>query len=140
MTVNVISILYPPDIFTHFISILCIFFLGLLNDFLFYSIGKYNVERSNFTWYNNSIHVNPVKCKPCPSGGLCLSAHVVSRPNYWGYHGDTFIKFAHCPIGYCSPDPKSISSCAWDRVGTLCANCKSNHSLSLFSYTCVNNR
>lgn len=82
-------------------------------------------------------------CIECPYGADCFGNNVVPRPNFWGYkHTGNILTFLRCPAHYCctgtqeSPCTK-YNSCAENRAGLLCGECKEGFSLSILSDKCI---
>lgn len=85
------------------------------------------------------------RCQQCPPNGKCDEGRIRSKGAYWGYN-DTLssIKFLSCPRHYCCPSLQqclSYNTCANNRQGRLCSDCKPGFSCSLSSdYLCVPNK
>ncbi|KAL9984608.1 hypothetical protein ACROYT_G006921 [Oculina patagonica] len=101
-------------------------------------VGFYNLDRVNFI---TDAVVYKEGCLPCPYGGNC-SHGIAARPNFWGYlvskHPST-VAFNICPLEYCSPAPKPISSfnsCYGNRSGFLCGHCREGYTEAMFSTEC----
>ncbi len=81
-----------------------------------------------------------VMCKPCPYGGVCGTAGIQAKANHWGItEEDSAVQFYLCPPGYCCSEPVcgTYNTCNSYRTGTLCSQCKTGYSETLFSTTCV---
>jgi hypothetical protein len=90
--------------------------------------------------YNNSS--NNIICHECPLGGTCLEGQVTSKKNFWGYKSNGKVQFLQCPSKYCCDTNhcEHYYSCHGNRVGTLCGNCPSGMSESLFDTKCKPNK
>ena len=71
-----------------------------------------------------------------------------ARNNYWISKANdaTFILHdSRCPLDYCKTDPVNVTlgvnhesaQCDFNRIGSLCGQCKANHSLALGSLHCL---
>ena len=91
--------------------------------------------------YNNSGS-NDIECKKCPVGGNCHSGQITSRKNFWGYESNQTVKFQQCPPKYCCDEDhcEHYDSCHGYRNGTLCGECPSGMSESLFNTKCKANK
>ncbi len=94
--------------------------------------------REPFQSHSVNFNYGNISCHECPYGADCY--HGISAvPNFWGYtHGER-ASFQHCPPEYCCSDTRcpSINSCALNREGRLCGQCKPGFSEALFSSKCV---
>ena len=82
------------------------------------------------------------QCLPCPFGANC-SRNIIAKPNFWGFKEQMVppvLKFALCPVGYCSPPNKTefpkYNGCQGNRNGTLCGHCSDTYSETLYSAAC----
>ncbi|CAB4003067.1 Hypothetical predicted protein, partial [Paramuricea clavata] len=98
----------------------------------------YSLERGELL--NNTK--NNLKCQDCPKGGNCLKGRVTAKPNFWGYRSNRTVKFLQCPPKYCCDTDhcKDYNSCHGNRMGTLCGECPSGMSESLFDTKCKPNK
>ena len=85
------------------------------------------------------------KCQECPLGATCSSGLLTQLPGYWGTKVDNSVKMFPCPSGYCCSSYRAdvcdfLHQCSEHRKGTLCGQCKSGFSLSLFSKKCIPNQ
>ena len=79
-------------------------------------------------------------CVPCPVGINCDDEGPLPLPNYWGYTDkEGKIRMMRCPEDYCCKGGhcQNLTSCAEGRTGTLCGQCKTNKTESLFSAACI---
>lgn len=102
-------------------------------------VGFYNLDR---VYFITDAVVNIERCLACPYGGNC-SHGIVARPNFWGYlvskRRPTKVAFNTCPLEYCGPTPKLISSynsCYGNRSGFLCGQCREGYTEAMFSTEC----
>lgn len=106
--------------------------------------GHYSLQQG--TLLMSSIHnetdVN-VQCQKCPQGGICENG-IRSIANFWGWKtkDGNEVKFLSCPTStYCCNQKHctSYDSCAPNREGRLCGQCRKNYSESLFASVCIAN-
>ena len=92
-------------------------------------------EIKNMTLIHNTCH-------DCPVGGNCLEGQVRSKPNFWGYESNGRVIFLQCPSKYCcdTNNCKHYNSCHGNRTGSMCGNCPSGMSESLFDTKCRSNK
>ena len=85
---------------------------------------------------------NHITCQDCPVGGNCVEGQVTSKPNFWGYDSNQTVTFLQCPPKYCCDTDhcKNYHSCHGNRMGTLCGECPSGMSESLFDTKCKPNK
>ena len=85
---------------------------------------------------------NHMTCQECPVGGSCSEGQITSKKNFWGYKSKLGIKFLQCPPKYCCDTGhcKHYNSCYGYRNGTLCGECPSGMSESLFDTECKLNK
>ena len=85
---------------------------------------------------------NYITCHECPVGGNCVEGQVTSKPNFWGYKSNRQVKFLQCPSKYCCDTNhcSHYNSCHGNRMGTLCGECPSAMSESLFDTKCKANK
>ena len=85
---------------------------------------------------------NHITCHECPVGGNCVEGQVTSKPNFWGYKSNQNVEFLQCPPKYCcgTDHCKHFNSCHGNRMGTLCGECRSGMSESLFDTKCKANK
>ena len=85
---------------------------------------------------------NYITCHDCPVGGNCVEGHVTSKPNFWGYKSNQKVEFLQCPPKYCCDTNhcEHYNSCHGNRMGTLCGECPSGMSESLFDTKCKANK
>ena len=85
---------------------------------------------------------NKITCQKCPVGGDCSEGKVTSKENFWGYESNQRVKFLQCPPKYCCDIDrcKHYNTCHGYRMGTLCGECPSGMSESLFSTKCKPNK
>ena len=79
-------------------------------------------------------------CVPCPVGINCNDEVPSPLPNYWGYTDkEGKIRMMRCPEDYCCKGGhcQNSTSCAEGRTGTLCGQCETNTTESLFSAACI---
>ena len=79
-------------------------------------------------------------CVPCPVGINCDDEGPLPLPNYWGYTDkEGKIRMMRCPEDYCCKGGhcQNLTSCAEGRTGTLCGQCETNTTESLFSAACI---
>ena len=81
-------------------------------------------------------------CLPCPFGANC-SQNIIAKPNFWGFKeriAPPTLKFAMCPVGYCSPPEETefpkYNGCQGNRNGKLCGHCSDAYSETLYSAAC----
>ena len=81
---------------------------------------------------------NNITCHECPVGGNCVEGQVLSKPNFWGYESSHTVQFLQCPPKYCcdTDDCLHYDSCHGNRIGTLCGECPTGMSESLFNTKC----
>lgn len=102
--------------------------------------GSYSLQRGQ----TQGLHVDDIKCLPCPYGADCLDG-IVALENFWGYEvlkeNPPRLKFTLCPLEYCSP-PKDKSpqiiynGCQGNRTGVLCGECNKTFTETLYSSHC----
>ena len=63
-------------------------------------------------------------------------------PNFWGYKSNQIVTFHQCPSKYCCDTNHCghYNSCHGNRMGTLCGECSSGMSESLFDTKCKANK
>ena len=85
---------------------------------------------------------NHITCHDCPVGGNCVEGKVTSKPNFWGYESNQNVEFLQCPPKYCCDTNhcEHYNSCHGNRMGTLCGECPSGMSESLFDTKCKANK
>ncbi|CAB4005085.1 Hypothetical predicted protein [Paramuricea clavata] len=85
---------------------------------------------------------NKITCQKCPASGDCSEGKVTSKKNFWGYESNQRVKFLQCPPKYCCDIDhcKHYNTCHGHRMGTLCGECPSGMSESLFSTKCKPNK
>ncbi|CAB4004687.1 Hypothetical predicted protein [Paramuricea clavata] len=85
---------------------------------------------------------NHITCHECPVGGNCVEGQVTSKPNFWGYKSNQTVTFHQCPAKYCcdTNQCEHYNSCHGNRMGTLCGECPSGMSESLFDTKCKANK
>ena len=85
---------------------------------------------------------NHITCHECPVGGNCVEGQVTSKPNFWGYKSNQKVEFLQCPPKYCCDTDhcENYNSCHGNRMGTLCGECPSGMSESLFDTKCKANK
>ncbi|CAB3993680.1 Hypothetical predicted protein [Paramuricea clavata] len=85
---------------------------------------------------------NHITCHECPVGGKCVEGKVTSKPNFWGYKSNEKVEFLQCPPKYCCDTDhcENYNSCHGNRMGTLCGECPSGMSESLFDTKCKPNK
>lgn len=78
------------------------------------------------------------KCQKCPYGANCVGP-ITAKPNYWGINVNNRVFMYVCPEDYCcqTGNCKSFDTCATNRVGILCGQCKPGYTESLFSTDCI---
>lgn len=98
--------------------------------------GDYHIWRKSQMWWRVKMNQSDV-CLDCPSNGKCEGGQIRSKGAYWGYKKSTNeIEFLPCPASYCCPSLRQCSSyntCAENRQGRLCSDCRSGYSCSLNS-------
>ena len=103
-------------------------------------INHYSLNKSILI----DVHQNDAKCRQCPSGGNCQSGVINARDNFWGHLNKTtkLIEFFMLPNGYgcVGQQCQFYYSCAKNRRGTLCGECKNGYSESMYSPRCIANR
>ena len=109
-----------------------------------YSATCEQCPRNEYSLDRGELHSNETKtitCHDCPHGGNCIASQVTARPNYWGYRSNTTVTFLQCPPKYCCDQDycEHYNSCYGNRVGTLCGECPSGMSESLFNTKCTLN-
>ena len=82
-------------------------------------------------------------CKRCPDGGTCPAGKLQAKENFWGYlenHGK-LVRFTRVAEGYgCRGDEcVRYNSCGKDRIGRLCATCRTGFSENFLSTNCIPN-
>lgn len=102
--------------------------------------GSYSLDLgSAFTNFEKTI-VHTAKCKDCPFGGICEKGNIKSRGRFWGYHSGTQVTFIPCPGGHCYDSLNlchKIDTCAPNRQGYMCGNCRKNYYVDYFSNQCL---
>lgn len=85
---------------------------------------------------------NHITCQGCPVGGSCSQGQITAKKNFWGYKSNWKVKFLQCPPKYCCDTDrcKHYNSCHGYRQGTLCGECPSGMSESLFDAVCKPNK
>ncbi|CAB4028405.1 Hypothetical predicted protein [Paramuricea clavata] len=91
---------------------------------------------------HNTGRSNRITCQECPVGGNCVEGQVTSKPNFWGYKSNRQVKFHQCLPKYCcdTNQCEHYNSCHGNRMGTLCGECPSGMSESLFDTKCKANK
>ena len=112
---------------------------ALYAPYLTHFILRYsNVNRKMITTYQG-VNVSTAKCMGCSTGSTCSSGQMKPLPGYWGIQVGEEIEFIQCPEGYCCTGTECSFKrpCGKHRMGTLCAACQHQYSLSIFSNDCV---
>ncbi len=105
--------------------------------------GLYSMDRGSFAISKSNSSVNyvtweNVSCVPCPFGGTC-DGNLRALPSYWGYISKKKLIFLRCLEDQCcSESPCSgYDSCAENREGIMCTQCKRDFSHEFFTRKCV---
>ena len=87
---------------------------------------------------HHKFQIEETKCHVCLLGGRCHSGRVMALNDNWGYKKGTEIVFIKCKSGYSCPhlECMTFSSCAENRIGTVCSKCIDNSLLGLKTDTC----
>lgn len=101
--------------------------------------GLYSLQRGQIC----GTYLTPgFRCLSCPFGANC-SKNIVALPIFWGFEvskNPPTLKFAICPIGYCSPNEHQESlgynGCQGNRFGVLCGRCNTGFTETLYSARC----
>ncbi|CAB3993681.1 Hypothetical predicted protein [Paramuricea clavata] len=101
--------------------------------------------RKTYSLKRGEVHntrSNHIQCHDCPVGGNCVEGLVTSKPNFWGYQSNQTVTFLQCPPKYCCDTDhcEHYNSCHGNRMGTLCGECPSGMSESLFDTKCKANK
>ena len=109
------------------------------------SRGEYSLQHGHYSSNDetHSLEVHSVNCLPCPLGGYCDKT-ISSKANFWGFVIDReqIVSFIPCPSQYCCKGTQQnpcvgLDTCAPNRVGRICGQCKEDHYIDLFSAQCV---
>ena len=105
---------------------------------------SYNVKHISGINLDNKSHIlehNRTTCFPCPYQASCID-EIRSRGNYWGSSNSSgAVTFYLCPPSYCCSSLATCTSydtCAVNRKGRLCGDCRNGNFLTLFGHNrCV---
>ena len=107
-----------------------------------YSIHSSKVSVSSA--FKEGYKIDPLHCYPCPYGGQCGNGIVRPQNNFWGYQlkdklGE--VRFVTCPVDYCclGNQCQKYNSCNYNRVGTLCGQCREGFSEDTLTSNCIPN-